>query len=628
VLSCRPTRGLDEPVVTETRAPEKRTVVPPNPTYVPSVSRTTEPLVAPTATPSPTATPVASEPTVPGSTASSPLEPQRPREQPSPVVPTRRLSVKPGTKAVAGAGGLVVSVNSLATQIGLAQLNASGNAVDAAIATAFALAVTHPSAGNIGGGGFALVRLPNGETYALDFRESSPSALERERFFAMIRAGGEGPDSVAIPGTVAGLIALSERFGKTPLAELVEPARKLAKNGHVVQKREAEAIAVNWPRLKGSKLGKARWGTRDDRPRGIGHTVVLPELAKTLELIRAQGRAGFYEGRVAESIRDASGSPPQINLDDLKTYRAIWRTPLSFEYRGLKVTTMPPPSAGGVALTSGLRLLNQYNFATIPRNSTKRAHLLLEVIRRAQADRLYSVVDPDTLSNDERNVRIAQWLDPTRWNTRLPIELEQATPNERLTDPTTSFHESTQTTHLAVVDSSGMAVSLTTTLSSGFGSKVVTDTGIVLNNSLGSFSGMGDNRPAPARRTVSSMAPTLIDDADGLRLVLGTPGGDTIPSTLLQLVNLVVDYQVPLDEAIDAPRLHQSVLPPGNARSESRYPISPRLRKELERMGHHFTTPTGAMGHANSIVLVNDVAYGYADPREGGLALGLKKPSP
>jgi gamma-glutamyltranspeptidase/glutathione hydrolase len=473
-----------------------------------------------------------------------------------------------------------------------------------------------------------LVRLPSGETFALDFRESSPQKLERERFFAMIRAGGEGSDSVGIPGTVAGLFALSERFGKTPIGELIEPARKAAADGHTIQAREATAIAVSWNKLKQSKLGKRRWGSRDGHPLSEGQRIVLPELAKTLQSLRDQGLPGFYEGPVAESIRDASGNPPQLSLEDLKGYRAIWRRPIVFNYRGLNVTTMPPPSAGGVALTSGLLQLSQYDFAQIPKDSAKRAHLLLEVMRRAQADRLYGVVDPDALSDAERTTRFTQWLDPTRWATLAPIGPDYATPNERIAGQLTTIHESDQTTHFAVVDRQGMAVSLTTTLSSGFGSKVVTHTGIVLNNSLGSFSGRGQNQPAPSRRTTSSMTPTLLDDADGLRLVLGTPGGDSIPSTLLQLINLIVDYDVPLDAAIDAPRIHQSVVSPGNARSESKRPIPRRLLAELERMGHHFATPTSYLGHANSIVLSDAMAYGYADPREGGLALGLPKPAP
>jgi gamma-glutamyltranspeptidase/glutathione hydrolase len=522
----------------------------------------------------------------------------------------------------------VVSVNEYASRIGLDQLAAGGNAVDAAVAVAFALAVTHPSAGNLGGGGFALVRLPTGETYALDFREASPAALERGRFTAMVRRGGEGPDSVGIPGSVAGLVALSERFGARAFAELIEPARAMAAEGHRVTKREARAIAVSWSKLIKSPEGKRFWGTRAASPLSEGATLRLKELSETLAAIRDRGKSGFYEGSVADSIRRALGENPQLSLDDLRNYQAIWRRPLSLEYRGLTVTTMPPPSAGGVALMSSLTLLAQYDPAHYPRNSTARAHLLLEIMRRAQADRLYSVADPDCLTESERQSHLSRWFDPNRWANRAPILSNRASANGTIAIEAKGQKESDQTTHLAVVDRSGMAVSLTTTLSSGFGSKVVTDSGIVLNNSLGSFSGMGENQPASSRRTTSSMAPTLIEDASGLRLVLGTPGGDSIPSTLLQLINLLVDYGLPLDQAVDAPRIHQSIFPPGLARSESERPVALSIRGQLERMGHHFAPPTNIMGHANSIGIVDKIPYGYIDPREGGLALGLASTSP
>lgn len=568
---------------------------------------------------------VAPEPTP---AAAIPRNDVTPVNRPLPLHPSRALMVEPGPKSVRGSHGVAVSVNDYATKLGVARLAAGGNAVDAAITMAFALAVTHPSAGNLGGGGFALVRLPSGEMYALDFREASPSSLERKRFVAMIRGGGEGPDSVGIPGTVAGLAALHARFGQTPFNELVEPARQLANEGHVVSRREARAIGVNWNKLVKSKAGKRLWGSRTGEPLGPGARLRLVELAHTLERIRDEGPKGFYEGPVAESLRRALGGEPQIALADLAQYEAKWREPLRIPYRGLAVTTMSPPSAGGVALATSLRLLEGYDFSTLPQQSPQRAHLLLEAMRRAQADRLYGVVDPDTLKSGEIELRLAQWLDPHRWQNVSPIDPKHATKNEAVTRQTSLWQESDQTTHLAVVDGSGTAVSLTTTLSSGFGSKVVTDTGIVLNNSLGSFSGMGVNLPGPHLRTVSSMAPTLIEDAGGLRLVLGTPGGDSIPSTLLQLINLLVDYGLPLDAAVDAPRIHQSIHAKGNARSESARPIGNSLRHALERMGHHFAPPTTYMGHANSIVLVQGVPFGYVDPREGGLALGIEKPSP
>jgi len=577
----------------------------------------------------PLATPVESDSNlpVPGSQSEPNARPPMPPSAFA-LTPTGTLPLVPGRRAVVGPFGLVVSVNALATQIGVECLKAGGNAVDAAIAVGFALAVTHPSAGNLGGGGFALVRNSTGETYALDFRESSPAALDKERFVAMIKAGGEGADSVGIPGTVAGLFALSKQFGKLPMAGLIEPARKLAELGHRVERREADAIAVSWPKLKAITFAKKRYGRNDGHPRSLGSVVRLPELATTLAAIQSQGEAGFYDGDVALSIEQALRPNSQVTTEDLKRYRATWRRPLRFPYRSLVVTTMPPPSAGGVALMSGLLQLAQTDPSHIRMNSVERGHLLLEIIRRAQVDRLYSVVDPDTLSGDKNAQKLAQWLTPDRWAKRAPINPYKASRNDEVTKESSAAHESDQTTHFAVVDATGMAVSLTTTLSSGFGSKIITRTGIVLNNSLASFSGIGENRPAPYKRTVSSMAPTLIEDNSGLKLVLGTPGGDTIPSTLLQIINLIVDYGQSLDDAVDAPRIHQSILRRANARYESRRPLPNAWRVELSRMGHHFVTPTSVMGHANSIAIVDGKPYGYVDPREGGLALGLQEPSP
>jgi gamma-glutamyltranspeptidase / glutathione hydrolase len=535
---------------------------------------------------------------------------------------TRQLALSPGKRSVAGVSGMVVSVNAEATRIGIQLLQSGGNAVDAAVGVALGLAVTHPSAGNIGGGGFALVRLANGETLALDFRESSPATLDRERFARMIRNQGEGRDSVAIPGSVAGLFELASRLGRLPFASLVEPARQLAATGHRVSIREAAAIRTAWPRLKRHPLTRQRYGIGGEQPVPEGSWLKLPALAATLSRLATEGRAGFYSGPVAASIVASLGPDPQIREADLASYRAIWRQPLEIAYRGTKVSIVPPPSAGGVALATSLTLLSAYDPATLRRGSAEHAHLLLEIMRRAQADRIYGVVDPDIYPAAQAHASLAQLLAPERWPTRCPIDPNHASLNERVVEADEPQRNMEHTTHLAVVDSSGMAVSLTTTLSSGFGSKVMTDSGIILNNALASFSGKGLNQPLPNRRTTSSMAPSMVEDSLGLRLVVGSPGGDTIPSTLLQLLNSLIDYSVPLDDAVDAPRLHQSVAPHGQARMESARPIPVGLQRDLIRRGHRFVNPTAVFGHANSIAVIDGHLYGYVDPREGGLALG------
>lgn len=537
--------------------------------------------------------------------------------------PLEELRLLPGKRSSRAGRAMVVSVNRDATQIGVDILRSGGNAVDASVAVALALAVTHPSAGNLGGGGFALVRLTDETIHALDFRESSPAHLSRERFKGMVRSGGEGADAVGIPGSVAGLFELSTRYGRLPFAQLVEPARQLAVKGHIVSQREATAIRVAWAKLKRVPLALKRYGNASGQPLPAGTKVPLPELASTLARLKVEGRDGFYTGPVAASVVAALGADPQIQDADLANYRAHWRIPLTVPYRGLKVTIMPPPSAGGIALAVSLKLLEAVDPTSLPRGTPQHAHLLLEIMRRAQADRLYEVVDPDIFSLPEQERLVSQLLTPERWVKRCPIDPNYATPNQRVVDPVAPSAESEHTTHLAVVDADGMAVSLTTTLSSGFGSKLVTDSGIVLNNALGSFSAQGRNQPLPNRRTTSSMAPTMLEDRSGLRLILGTPGGDTIPSTLLQLINSIVDYSVPVDAAVDAPRLHQSVARNADARFETRRPIPLGLQRGLRQLGHRFTNSTAVMGHANTIAIIDGAAFGYADPREGGLAMGL-----
>jgi gamma-glutamyltranspeptidase / glutathione hydrolase len=544
------------------------------------------------------------------------------------VAASRRLVVTPGKRSVAGMSGMVVSVNAEASRVGVELLKLGGNAVDAIVAVALVLAVTHPSAGNIGGGGFALVHLANGETLALDFRESSPERLDRQRYAEMMRAGGEGPDSVAIPGTVAGLFELATRFGRLPFATLVEPARRLAESGHRVSTREAMAIRSAWPKLRHEPLARRLYGRNTQQPIQAGSWLKLPQLASSLARLQAAGRDGFYKGPVAASVVASLGQDPQIGETDLAAYRAVWRQPLEIPYRDLRVLIMPPPSAGGVALATGLLMLSAYDPSTMRRGSTPHAHLLLEIMRRAQADRVYGVVDPDVFSEAQREASLNHLLAPQRWLERCPIDPDRATPNQQIVEHQAPVTEMEHTTHLAVTDNQGMAVSLTTTLSSGFGSKVITDTGVVLNNALASFSGNGQNQPLPHRRTTSSMAPTMVEDALGLRLILGTPGGDTIPSTLLQLLNSLIDYSIPLDQAVDAPRLHQSIAPGGQARLERSRPIPLPLQRGLGQLGHQFVNPTSVMGHANSIAVVDRRFFGYVDPREGGLALGWKGESP
>jgi gamma-glutamyltranspeptidase/glutathione hydrolase len=529
-----------------------------------------------------------------------------------------------GKKVVSGSHGLVTSVEPQATRAGIAILERGGNAVDAAVAVAYALSVTHPSAGNLGGGGFMLVHHGH-EVTAIDFRENAPAKLPRARFDRMIARGGSGPDSVGVPGTVAGLCLAHARFGKLELARVLEPAIKLAEQGYVLGPRQHQVLEWSWPTLRKNPAFVARFGragTEQPVPRGTRLT--HPELATTLKRIAKLGPKGFYEGPVAKSLLTTLGADRLMTAADLENYHAKVRPPLVFWYRGLELTTMPPPSAGGVALAQTLLMLEQERAHSELANSPMAYHLLVEAAKRAHAERRFRVVDPDALDPKLLDARLTRWTTPTSLLSEHPISRTRATRSEEIHPLFRVLLEDENTTHLGVLDAQGMAVSLTLTLSGSFGSKLIADeAGVILNNSVASFSVAGDNLPTGGRRTVSSMAPTFVFANDQLRLVLGTPGGDTIPNTLTQVVRNIVDYGMTLDVAVDAPRIHHGFIP-DQIRLEQARPLPPVTVRELERLGHRIDPKRTRLGDANSILLDGANAYAYADPREGGLALAAK----
>ena len=519
---------------------------------------------------------------------------------------------------MSGRRGIVTSSEEQATRAGVSMLEHGGNAVDAAVATAFALAVTHPSAGNLGGGGFMLVR-PAGagkQTTAIDFRETAPAALTRASFDRMQLGGAKGGAAVGVPGSVAGLLLAHERFGKLPRSEVLAPAVSLAQQGMLLGRRQAELLAASFAGLKSDKTLAKRFGDAHG-PKPQGSRIVQPELAAALRRVQEAGAAGFYAGPTADALTRAPGS--RISLADLEHYRPVIRTPLRSRYQGLGIETMPPPSAGGVAVTEMLGMLELLKAREA--HGAEEMHLFLEACRRAQAERRFGVSDPDSLEPAAEQAALLRFSSPQALLERAPIERERATPSAKLAPlyPGAS-HESEQTTHLGVVDADGMVVSLTTTLSASFGAKLTAPgTGIVLNNSVASFSSTGPNQPAPGRRTASSMAPTLVLDGEQVVLVLGTPGGDTIPSTIVQVLRNVVDHGLALDQAVAAPRIHQGFLP-DRARFESRRPLEPALVAALKALGHDLTGSHLAMGDSNDLLLDEQQAYGVADPRGNGLA--------
>jgi gamma-glutamyltranspeptidase/glutathione hydrolase len=532
--------------------------------------------------------------------------------------------LRAGGEAVArGRAGLVVSVEEQATRVGVSVLEAGGNAVDAAVATAYALAVTHPSAGNLGGGGFMLIALRERPVVSIDFRERAPQALTEAHFRALLDPAAHGPAASGVPGSVAGLNLAEQRYGRLSLAQVIEPAIALANAGHRVSEREALTLRWAWRKL--NSAARRQFSGPHGAVRA-GDWLVRADLGRTLERIVESGDAGFYDGETARAIVRAMGDVGLIRAHDLREYHAVERPPVVFRYAGYDVFGMPPPSWGGLTvaqITLGLAKLDARRF---PEGSADELHVFAELARRAQAERRFDVEglgpDPDAISAEQLAEQVRRF---ERAEVVPPLDLSRATPSRRIHPGYMALErEPDHTTQLSVIDADGNAVSCTTTLSAGFGAGyVVPTTGIVMNNSLAAFSGAGSNLPEPGRRMRSSMDPTLVLRAGRVAAVLGSPGGETIPSTVVQVLRNLIDYGMTLDRAIEAPRIHQSFVP-DELRIERDRPLAADVLAELRARGHALISKVQPIGAANNLLVVDGTAYGHADSREGGLALAAR----
>lgn len=521
--------------------------------------------------------------------------------------------------------GVVSSQQWIASQVGADVLAAGGNAVDAAIATGFALAVTHPTAGNIGGGGFMVIRFPNGQSTALDFREKAPLAAHPEMW---LDENGEYSSemhhrshlAVGVPGTVAGFEKAHTLYGEAPWASLVDASVALAEEGFVL----SEALAGSIGRFVGRTPYEAsvQAYSKDGTPYAAGETMRLPDLARSLARIRDQGADGFYKGEtarlIAAEMRRGGGI---ITEEDLARYRARERTPVTGTYRGYDIISMPPPSSGGVAIVTMLNILEAYDLASMGHNSAEYIHHLAESMRRAFRERATYLADADfadvpiqRLTSKEH----ASWL-------RRNIHPERASvshPSDVMLPP-----ESPQTTHYSVVDADGMAVSVTYTLESGYGSGIVVPgAGFLLNNEMGDFNagpgittesgliGTKPNLARPEQRMLSSMSPSIVARDGDLVAVVGSPGGRTIINTTLQLILNIVDFGMSIDEAVAARRIHHQWLP-DRIRIESNGATAAAVQ-QLEEMGHTVQMG-GQQGSANSVGVDRRTgeAVGAPDPR-------------
>jgi gamma-glutamyltranspeptidase/glutathione hydrolase len=533
--------------------------------------------------------------------------------------------------------GMVASQEARATRIGVEVLEKGGNAVDAAVAVGFALAVTLPRAGNIGGGGFMLVHLAGrDETIAIDYRETAPLATTRDIFLdekgeADPRKSRDSGLAVGVPGTVAGLALAHERYGsgRLTLAELIVPAIRLAREGITVGPDLADSLARAQPRL-------VRWPSSAEiflKPDGValgyGDRLVQPDLAGVLESVAAQGPSAFYGGSIAEKIvaavRAAGGV---MTVDDLARYRAVVRPPVRSTYRGYEVVSMPPPSSGGVHLIQILNILEAFTLSESGHGAAATLHAMIEAMKLAYADRAEYLGDPDFVQvpvNGLTSKTYAAIL-------RATIDRERARPAQNIRPGDPLPHEGDNTTHYSVVDRFGNAVANTYTLNFNYGLGLVAQgTGVLLNNELDDFAAKpgvpnayglvgGDaNAPGPGKRPLSSMSPTIVLKEGRPFLVTGSPGGSRIITTVLQVILNVIDHGMTIAEAVTAPRVHHQWLPDQVMAERG---LSPDTIRLLEGHGHKVAVGASS-GSANSILVTPHGLTGAGDPRQHGtLATG------
>ncbi|MBI1808431.1 MAG: gamma-glutamyltransferase [Gemmatimonadetes bacterium] len=532
-----------------------------------------------------------------------------------------------GTKASFGEHAMVVSNSALASEAGVEILKAGGNAVDAAVATGFALAVTYPFAGNIGGGGFMNIRMADGRTAAIDYREVAPLAATRNMY---IDANGKltnksvlGHLASGVPGAVAGMNAALTKFGTKTLAEVMAPAIRLAEQGFVVDSAFSRGINAD-KRDISLYAGRDLFFPNGEAP-APGARFVQQDLARSLKLIAAQGPKAFYDGEVGDSlVAEEQRGGGIITKADLQAYTPLWRTPIKSTYRGYTLFTMPPASSGGITMTESLNILEK--FAPLPPfGSTQYVHLLAETYRRSFMDRNEKLGDPAFVK-----VPMEQLTDKG-YAATLAAQIDRAKASK--TPAFTAGREPDHTTHYSVVDAMGNAVATTTTLNGGFGSKVwVRGGGFFMNNQMDDFAAQpgspnmfglvqGEaNAIQPGKRMLSAMSPTIVLDPQGqLLMVTGAAGGPTIITATMEVILNVIEYHMSLADAMRAPRLHHQALP-DEIRVENNG-FSGAVIDSLKAMGHAIRSQ-GGIANVNSILRVSGGWHGVFEPRSVGGAVG------